>query len=41
MAFADRRACGGAQGQADQEQEEGTLQVRDPIQAAWALWAVQ
>ncbi|ANI54073.1 hypothetical protein PDR5_23430 [Pseudomonas sp. DR 5-09] len=31
MAFGDRRADGGAQGQADQEQEEGTLQVRsDP-----------
>ncbi|MNZ77033.1 hypothetical protein D3C78_955570 [compost metagenome] len=41
MAFADRRACGGAQGQADQEQGQGTLQIGDPIQAAWALWTVQ
>ncbi|MNO88405.1 hypothetical protein D3C76_798540 [compost metagenome] len=41
MAFADRRACGGAQGQADQEREEGTLQIRNPIRAAWALWIVQ
>lgn len=41
MTFSDRRACGKAQGQADEEQKQGTHRVRDPIQTAWALCSVQ
>ncbi|AKA24825.1 hypothetical protein PCL1606_33750 [Pseudomonas chlororaphis] len=39
MTFSDRCACGKAQGQTDEGQEEGTHQVRDPIQTAWAFSA--